>query len=62
MKHEIFGKLMYKIYIRNSQEFPNAIARGESIFDTLKPTSAKEDIDLLLSEMFPCVPEKKEKK
>lgn len=62
MKHEIFGKLMYKIYVRNSQEFPNAIARGESIFDVLKPTSAKEDIDLLLSEIFSCIPEKSEKK
>lgn len=52
MKHEIFSKLMYKIYIRNSQEFPNAIARGNSIFDVVKGTSAKEDIDLLLSEIF----------
>ena len=62
MKHEVFGKLMYKIYIRNSQEFPNAIARGESIFDVLKVTSAKEDIDLLLSEIFINIPAKTEKK
>lgn len=61
MKHEIFSELMYKIYIRNSQEFPNAIARGDSIFDVLKGTSAKEDIDLLLSEMFQCIPAKMEK-
>lgn len=57
-EHGVFGKLMYNVYVRNSQEFPNAIAKRESIFDVMKETAAKSDIDLLLAEIFPEVPEK----
>lgn len=52
VKHPTYGENMYKTYIRVSQDFPNAIARYESIFDTLKTTSAKEDIDLLTREIM----------
>ena len=43
---------MYKTYVRANQEFPNAIARGQSLFDALKMTTAKEDIDLLTMELL----------
>jgi chromosome partitioning protein len=52
VKHPTYGENMYKTYIRISQDFPNAIARGDSIFDTLKTTTAKEDIDLLTREIM----------
>jgi chromosome partitioning protein len=50
IKHPIYGEKLYKTYIRTNQDFPNAIARGQSIFDSLKLTTAKEDIDLLTKE------------
>jgi chromosome partitioning protein len=52
IKHPIYGEKLYKTYVRISQEFPNAIARGQSIFDALKMTTAKEDIDLLTREVL----------
>lgn len=52
IKHQIFGAKMYKTYIRTNQDFPNVIARGQSIFDSLKMTTAKEDIDLLTREIL----------
>ncbi len=52
IKHPIYGEKLYKTYIRVSQEIPNAIAKGISIFDTLKTTTAKEDIDLLTQEIL----------
>ncbi len=52
VKHPTYGENMYKTYIRVSQDFPNAVARSESVFDTLKTTSAKEDIDLLTREIM----------
>lgn len=52
IKHPAYGEKLYKSYIRISQEFPNVIASGTSIFDTLKINSAKEDIDLLTREIL----------
>lgn len=52
IKHPAYGEKLYKSYIRISQEFPNVIANGTSIFDTLKTNSAKEDIDLLTREIL----------
>ena len=52
IKHPIYGEKMYKTYVRTNQEFPNAIARGQSVFDTLKMSTAKEDIDLLTRELL----------
>lgn len=52
IKHPAYGEKLYKSYIRISQEFPNVIASGTSIFDTLKTNSAKEDIDLLTREIL----------
>lgn len=39
-------------YIHASADFPNAIARGESIFDTTKSTQAKRDVDRLTRELL----------
>lgn len=52
IKHPVYGEKMYKTYVRTNQDFPNSIARGQSIFDTLKMTTAKEDIDLLTRELL----------
>jgi len=52
IKHDLFGPKLFKTYIRTSQEFPNAIAQGISIFDTMRNNSAKEDIDLLTRELL----------
>lgn len=52
IKHPGYGEKMYKTYVRTNQDFPNTLARGESIFDNLKITTAKEDIDLLTRELL----------
>lgn len=44
--------LLLKSFIRTSQDFPNAFDKGLSIFDTLKASVAKEDIDLLTRELL----------
>lgn len=45
-------KLLCQSFIRNSQEFPNSFDKGLSIYENLKPTPAKEDIDLLTKELI----------
>lgn len=52
IKHPIYSEKIYKSYIRASQEFPNSISNGVSIFDSLKPSPAKEDVDLLAREIL----------
>jgi chromosome partitioning protein len=49
---EKYKEKLYLSYIRTSQEFPNAIDNGQTIFDVFKETSAKEDIDLLTREIL----------
>jgi len=51
-KHPIYGELRYKRPIRISQDFPNIVTKGGSIFDNLKATTSKEDIDLLTREIL----------
>ena len=41
-----------KSFVRTSQEFPNAIDKGKTIYDPLKNSTAKEDIDLLARELI----------
>ena len=43
---------MFKTYIRISQEFPNVTVNRESIYESLKTTSAKEDVDLVTREIL----------
>lgn len=45
------GKLL-KSVIRTSQEFPNMKNKGKTIFDTLRKSTAKEDIDALTIEII----------
>lgn len=52
VKDEQFGQFRYKTHIRRSQDFPNAVGTGDSIFKTLRRTNAKEDIDLFTRELL----------
>jgi chromosome partitioning protein len=52
IKHPIFSKKLFKTYIRISQDFPNSITNKQSIFDSTKSSTAKEDIDLLTKEIL----------
>lgn len=56
IKNPVFGEKLLKTYVRVSQEFPNAVAGGESIFDSTRNNSAKEDIDLLTRELLEIEP------
>lgn len=52
LSNDNFNSKLFKSFIRTSQEFPNSISKGLSIFDSLKPSTAKEDIDLLCHEII----------
>ncbi|ODN41293.1 ParA family protein [Piscirickettsia litoralis] len=65
IKHPTYGQQLYKSYVRTSQEFPNVTASEEagiSIYDTLKNTSPKEDVDLLTREILGINKHKKQEK
>lgn len=47
-----YDKNLIKPVIRKSQEFENVLIKGLSIFDTLRHTTAKEDIDLLTRDIL----------
>jgi chromosome partitioning protein len=51
-KSATYGSRLYKTYVRTSQEFSNATAKRESIFDGLRVTPAQEDIDALTREIL----------
>lgn len=51
-RHSVYSSYLLKNYIRTSQEFPNAIARSKTIFDQIKPTIAKIDVDNLTRELL----------
>ena len=52
IKHPLYSAGLFKTAVRISQEFENVIMRGESIFDSLTDSPAKEDIDLLTREIL----------
>lgn len=52
INHKVFSGLLCKTFIRISQEFPNNIYNRSNIFNNLKNTSAKEDIDLFTRELL----------
>jgi len=52
MKHTVYGDMLYRSYIRANQEIPNSIAAGYSIFTSLRPSTAKEDMDLITREIL----------
>ncbi|MBV9576010.1 MAG: ParA family protein [Gammaproteobacteria bacterium] len=52
VKDEDYSKRLFKTFIRTSQDLPNSVAKSKSIFDSLRPSTAKEDIDLLAREFI----------
>lgn len=47
-----FSSRLLKSVIRTSQEFPNMKNKGKTIFDSLRKSTAKEDIDTLAKEIL----------
>ena len=47
-----FSSRLLKSVIRTSQEFPNMKNKGKTIFDSLRKSTAKEDIDALAKEII----------
>ena len=47
-----YEKGLIRSVIRKSQEFENVLTKGESIYDSLNNSPAKEDIDLLTKEIL----------
>ncbi len=52
IKDPAFSSKLLKSVIRTSQDFPNTKKKGKSIFDSLKKSTAKEDIDALSKEII----------
>lgn len=55
LKHSKFADLLLKRSVRFSQEFPNVIANHGSIFDAIRLSAAKEDINRLTQELLGIV-------
>lgn len=51
-KDETYNERLFKSFIRTSQDLPNSVAKSKSIFDFLRNSTAKEDIDLLAREFI----------
>jgi chromosome partitioning protein len=47
-----YQRRLFKTFIRTSQELPNSVSKCKTIYDSLKSTTAKEDIDLLAREII----------
>lgn len=52
IKDPIFSNKLLKSVIRTSQEFPNSKNKNKTIFDNMKKSTAKEDIDSLTREII----------
>ena len=52
LEHHVFKDILFDTYIRQNQEFANAYANVCSIYDQLRPSPAKEDIDSLTKEIL----------
>lgn len=52
IKDSDYSSKLFKSVIRTSQDFPNAKKKEKSIFDSLKKSTAKEDIDFLAKEIM----------
>ena len=52
LKEPKFSGSMFRTYIRSTQDFPNCYTKSQSIFDQLKPSVAKEDIQMLAREIL----------
>jgi chromosome partitioning protein len=47
-----YEKGLIRSVVRKSQEFENVLIKGESIYDSLNSSPAREDIDLLTRELL----------
>ena len=56
MRHEIYKDCLLSTYIRQNQDFANNCAASSSIFDSIKPSTSKEDIDFLTQEILQITP------
>jgi chromosome partitioning protein len=52
MTHDTYSRNLFGVYIRACQEIPNAMAKQESIYDTLRINTAQEDIDAITCELL----------
>lgn len=52
VKDEDYNQRLFKTFIRTSQDLPNSVAKSRSVFDSLRASTAKEDIDLLAREFI----------
>lgn len=52
IKDPVFSSKLLKSVIRTSQEFPNNKNKNKTIFDNMKKSTAKEDIDSLTKEII----------
>ncbi len=62
LEHNIYRDCLLNTYIRQNQDFANNCAASVSIFDSIKPSTAKEDIDFLTQEILDIFPSKAEQK
>jgi chromosome partitioning protein len=60
IKDPKFSKKLLKSVIRTSQEFPNSKKKDKTIFDSLRKSTAKEDIDALTREILQLMQVKNE--
>lgn len=56
LEHPTYRERLLKTYIRQNQDFANHYALSVSIFDSIKPSTAKEDIDFLTQEILGIFP------
>jgi chromosome partitioning protein len=49
---ENYKSILFGAYIRESQDFPKAIHQKITVFDTLKKTTSKEDMHLVVQELL----------
>jgi hypothetical protein len=61
LEHGTYRNCLLNTYIRQNQDFANSCASCSSIFDPIKPSTSKEDIDFLTQEILNIVPDKLEK-
>ncbi len=52
VNHPLYRDFLLQSYVHTSQEFPNAIAKGQTIYDNVKPSLAQDDIDNLTKEIL----------
>ena len=52
VEHPLYSEYLLQSYIHTAQEFPNAIAKGQSIYDNVKTNIAQDDIDSLTREIL----------